>query len=435
MTECTREYELIGFVNDPLDELWLDLYVDADWAGDRGDKYSTNGGYLVLAGPNSHFPLAWVSKKQTSCSRSPTESEVVALAHSLFLEALPMLSLWDRLVAPASGRRMRLRIHEDNQAAKDIVEAGFSAKLCHISRTHGVNLTSVKDEIDKPDCELLKIHTSKQAADVFTKAVEPQKWGAALDMLGIEREPLPRKAAPKTAPHNPGQQPPGAPKEPQQPVAYCTEAGQPQGVPWVAGTAEADAPAMAASAVTLSPEEASEEWGEGDDDTYDVIGDTGAGAAIGSIKAMEKQGGHTEQLRKRVKPLDAPLRFNTANGILTSTEGIEVKTQGAGSTTMHLLQDCPLALSVGEEVSKGHAFIWMPRVKPWFANAKYVRVSCPKSRRNEAAYVRSNVPHFKVQLNEVKGEQPEGAPANSRGGGSQFYRRKRGGTRASYVHS
>ncbi|MFY9237268.1 MAG: reverse transcriptase domain-containing protein, partial [Roseovarius sp.] len=37
----TREYELIGYVNDPLEELWLDLYVDADWAGDREDKYST----------------------------------------------------------------------------------------------------------------------------------------------------------------------------------------------------------------------------------------------------------------------------------------------------------------------------------------------------------------------------------------------------------
>ena len=415
---------------------------------DREDKYSTNGGYLVLAGPNSQFPLAWVSKKQTSCSRSTTESEVVALAHSLFLEALPMLSLWDRLVAPASGRRMRLRIHEDNQAAKDIVEAGFSAKLCHISRTHGVNLTSVKDEIDKPEYELRKIHTSKQAADVFTKAVEPQKWGAALDMLGIEREPLPRKGAPKTTPSNAdlqpqgaqgtvgaAKQPPGAPKDEKPPATYCMAEGQPQGVPWVSDVDEAGLLAMATSAVTLSPKEASEEWGEGDDDTYDVIGDTGAGAAIGSLKAMEQQGGNTDQIRKRVRPLDAPLRFNTANGIISSTEGIEMKTQGAGSTTMHLLQECPLALSVGEEVSKGHAFVWMPKVKPWFANAKYVKVSCPKSRRNEAAYVKSNVPHFKVRLTEARDEQPEGAPANSRSGGSHFYRRKRGGTRASYVHS
>ena len=92
-------------------------------------------------------------------------------------EALPMLSIWDRLVKPASGRPMTLRIHEDNQAAKDIAEAGFSNKLCRISRTHGIHLTSIKDEIDKPEIDLRKIGTLEQAADVFTKAVEPQKWG------------------------------------------------------------------------------------------------------------------------------------------------------------------------------------------------------------------------------------------------------------------
>ena len=57
----TKEHELVGYVNDPLEDLWLKLYVVADWAGDREDKYSTNGGILVLAGPNTKFPLAWVS--------------------------------------------------------------------------------------------------------------------------------------------------------------------------------------------------------------------------------------------------------------------------------------------------------------------------------------------------------------------------------------
>ena len=38
----SREYELVGHVNDPIEDLWLQLYVDADWAGDREDKYSTS---------------------------------------------------------------------------------------------------------------------------------------------------------------------------------------------------------------------------------------------------------------------------------------------------------------------------------------------------------------------------------------------------------
>ena len=88
-----------------------------------------------------------------------------------------MTSLWDRLVAPASGRKIRLKVFEDNSAAITIVGEGYSTKLCHISRTHGVNLTSVKDDMDKPECELLKIDTKKQAADVFTKGLEPPKIG------------------------------------------------------------------------------------------------------------------------------------------------------------------------------------------------------------------------------------------------------------------
>ena len=121
-----------------------------------------------------------------------------------------MMTLWDRLVAPASGQKIQLRIHEDNQAAKDIVEAGFSTKLCHISRTHGVHLTSIKDEIDKPECSLLKIGTAHQAADIFTKGVEPQKWEPALDMLGIRRAPLPRKPQAACRTPEPGVKPASA---------------------------------------------------------------------------------------------------------------------------------------------------------------------------------------------------------------------------------
>ena len=91
----TSHYLLVGRVNDALEDLRLDLFVDADFAGDREDTNSTNGGWLVLGGPKTYFPLCWVSKKQTSVSRSTTKSEVISLAHSLFLEALPMMSLWD----------------------------------------------------------------------------------------------------------------------------------------------------------------------------------------------------------------------------------------------------------------------------------------------------------------------------------------------------
>ena len=105
----SKTHRLVGSVRDEPRELHLALYVDADFAGEKADARSTSGGYLVLKGPNSFFPLAWVSKCQTSVSRT----KIVSLAHSLYQEGLPALSLWSVLL----GRDdLELVIHEDNQA-------------------------------------------------------------------------------------------------------------------------------------------------------------------------------------------------------------------------------------------------------------------------------------------------------------------------------
>ena len=107
--DSTPQYRLVTTIKDNPEDLELRFYVDADFAGDRPSGKSTSGGYLVLYGPNSFFPLAWVSKRQTSTSRSRTESEVVSLAHSLYQEGLPALQLWELLLGrtvtlPSLGR-------------------------------------------------------------------------------------------------------------------------------------------------------------------------------------------------------------------------------------------------------------------------------------------------------------------------------------------
>ena len=153
--------------------------MDADFGGDQHDVKSTSGGYLVLKGPNTHFPLAWVSKRQTSTSRSTTESEVISLAYSLYEEGLPSMQLWDKLL----GRAVNLVIQEDNQATILVVRKGFSPKLRHISRT-----SSLKECIDDPSVEIKYIDTNEQAADIFTKALPPQKWFKALCLLGIRTD-------------------------------------------------------------------------------------------------------------------------------------------------------------------------------------------------------------------------------------------------------
>ena len=177
----TPHYRLVGTINDNPDHLELHLYVDADFAGDRLSGKSTSGGFMVLSGPNTFFPLAWVSKRQTSTSRSTTESEVVSLAYSLYQEGLPALQLWEKLL----GRSVTLRVLEDNQATILVIRKGYSPKLRHITRTHKVNLSGLSEVFRDDSAELEYCKTDVQAADIFTKALPPQKWGAALRLLGI----------------------------------------------------------------------------------------------------------------------------------------------------------------------------------------------------------------------------------------------------------
>ena len=94
------------------------------------------------------------------------------------------MSLWNRIL----GRGISLRIYEDNMATIKVVNKGFSPTLRHILRTHKVNLSSIKEAIDSDNIELQCIETEQQAADVFTKALCPMKWPAAMDMLGIHKK-------------------------------------------------------------------------------------------------------------------------------------------------------------------------------------------------------------------------------------------------------
>ena len=83
------------------------------------------------------------------------------------------------------GREVELEVLEDNEATIKIVRKGYSAKLRHISRTHRVNLASVKEIFENPRMILNYVGTLEQASDIFTKALEPQKWGAAINMIHL----------------------------------------------------------------------------------------------------------------------------------------------------------------------------------------------------------------------------------------------------------
>ena len=72
--------------------------------------------------------LHWVFRKQTSASKSTTEAEAVALVYSLLSEAFPACELLNMMM----GRKVFLRIKEDNTATIKVLKKGYSSKLRHV---------------------------------------------------------------------------------------------------------------------------------------------------------------------------------------------------------------------------------------------------------------------------------------------------------------
>eukprot|EP00969_Alexandrium_andersonii_P224666 9922154-Alexandrium_andersonii.AAC.1 len=65
-----------------------------------------------MTGPDTRFPLTFVSQKQKSVSHSTPEAEIVAMDHVLRTMLLPSLTLWGTLL----GRKVAAYVCEDNRA-------------------------------------------------------------------------------------------------------------------------------------------------------------------------------------------------------------------------------------------------------------------------------------------------------------------------------
>ena len=86
------------------------------------------------------------------------------------------MDLWEILL----GRDIDLYILEDNEATIKVAYKGYSSKLRHVLRHHKIDLRSVKEALENNRILLTDCNTNFQAADIFTKALEPQKWDNAM---------------------------------------------------------------------------------------------------------------------------------------------------------------------------------------------------------------------------------------------------------------
>jgi hypothetical protein len=111
-----------GLILHPSDDLKIDCYPDADFAGlwnhdDKNDPHCVQSwtGYVICV---SNFPVLWTSKLQTEIVLSTMVAEYVALS-SLCRDLFPLIDITQEicsalLLHPPDTAQMHIKIHDDN---------------------------------------------------------------------------------------------------------------------------------------------------------------------------------------------------------------------------------------------------------------------------------------------------------------------------------
>ena len=136
-------------------------YVDADWASNIVDRKSTSGYSFFAYG----CLVSWSSKKQTTVATSSCEAEYVALSNSVS-EGLWIKGILYDMNIMASNEP--ITIYEDNAGCIAMARNLESKRSKHIDVKHHF----IRDHLIKGNLKIEQIPTSKQIADIFTKALD-----------------------------------------------------------------------------------------------------------------------------------------------------------------------------------------------------------------------------------------------------------------------
>uniref|UniRef100_A0A2N9GFY5 Reverse transcriptase Ty1/copia-type domain-containing protein n=1 Tax=Fagus sylvatica TaxID=28930 RepID=A0A2N9GFY5_FAGSY len=155
-----------------INSLTLQAYADVDWAGNSDDRRSTLG-YVVFLGST---PITWVSKKQSTVSRSSTEAEYRSLA-SATTEVL-----WIRMVL----KDLRVFLLDppllwcDNLSAIALASNPvFHARTKHIE----VDKHFIREKVVRRDIVVKFISTTDQLANILTKCLSSPGFHRLRDNL------------------------------------------------------------------------------------------------------------------------------------------------------------------------------------------------------------------------------------------------------------
>ena len=150
-------------------------YCDSDYPGDRDGSRSLFG-YVFTIGGNV---VSWRSSLQPMVALSTTEAEYISLTEAV------KVPIWLRGLLEDFGIiHGTVQVWCDSQSAICLSKnAVFHERTKHMAAKYNF----IRDIIDKKEVEVVKIHTSRNPADILTKVVPVSKFNAALSLLKIAR--------------------------------------------------------------------------------------------------------------------------------------------------------------------------------------------------------------------------------------------------------
>ncbi|UYV70127.1 hypothetical protein LAZ67_7001882 [Cordylochernes scorpioides] len=149
-------------------------FSDADFAGDLDTRKSTTGYVFML----NNGPISWCSQKQNCVSLSTTESEYIAASkatkEAIWLRQL-LRELHQEQVKPTT-------IFCDNQSCIRLVHnPEYHKRTKHID----ISYHFIRDHFQKHAIDLLYVCSNDQAADIFKKALPPERYRRLRSQLGL----------------------------------------------------------------------------------------------------------------------------------------------------------------------------------------------------------------------------------------------------------
>jgi hypothetical protein len=150
----------------------IEVFCDADRAGDVDDRKSTTGIVIKMNG----CPIVWLSKKQSTVALSTAEAEYIAIASAVqeviwINQYLSELKLIDKEVPI---------IRSDNQAA---IQIASNDTLHSRSKHIDIRYHFIRQVIKEGGAKLIYVNTTERQADINTKSLDRSMFKRMRDKL------------------------------------------------------------------------------------------------------------------------------------------------------------------------------------------------------------------------------------------------------------